>query len=80
MEGGGPAPSRRVHLKSGALAASGVGIVRWPTGHYRPDMGLARRTDALPVEMAILGVIVLLWQLARIPLEGLARGRGRIDA
>lgn len=32
-------------------------------------MGLVRRTYALPVEMAILGVVVLLWQLARIPLE-----------
>jgi len=32
-------------------------------------MTLVRRTYALPVEMAILAVAVLLWQLARIPLE-----------
>ena len=32
-------------------------------------MGLVRRTYALPIEMAVLAVAVLLWQLARIPLE-----------
>lgn len=32
-------------------------------------MRLVRRTYALPVEMAILAMVVLVWQLARIPLE-----------